>query len=101
MTAFPTGPSEYQRHTNTTITYKLLIKMRMWTDSSQWNMCMKYKMYWWLVYDASPGDRVPVTDFIFDRMKAHSPGLWMIKRGIMSSFCCKKEVEHSVNGCRV
>ena len=91
MTTFPTGPAEYQRHTNTTITYKLLIKMRMWTDSSQWNRCIKYKMYWWLVYDASPGDRVPVTDFIFDRMKAHSPGLWMIKRELCHRFVVKKK----------
>ena len=58
-------------------------------------------MYWWLVYDASPGDRVPVTDFIFDRMKAHSPGLWMINRELCHRFVVKKEVEHSVNGCRV
>ena len=70
MSAFPTGPTEYQRHTNTTITYKLLSKMRIWTDSKYWGRCMKYKMYWWLIYDSAPTDRVPVTNAIFDRMKA-------------------------------
>ena len=91
MSAFPTGPTEYQRHTNTTITYKLLSKMRMWTDSKYWGRCMKYKMYWWLIYDSARTYRVPVTDAIFDRMKASCPGIWLIKREMCHRFVVKKK----------
>ena len=45
MTNFPFGSSESNRHSNQTILYKLMINMRVFTDSTQHGYCMKHNMY--------------------------------------------------------
>ena len=80
MTNFPFGSSENQRHTNQTILYKLMINMRVFTDSSQWNYCMKHNMYWWLIYDTQHADSTPDTNMIFEKINTNCPSLWIVKR---------------------
>ena len=91
MTAFPYGSSEAQRHSNQTILYKIMINMRIFTDSSQWNMCLKYNMYWWLVYDCQHADKAPEPKDIFEQIGVNSPGLWIVNREQCHRYIVKKK----------
>ena len=90
MTYFASGNGDNQRHTAETLMYKMLCKMRLYTDSSQWSRCMKYKMYFWFVYDAAPTGSMPTTETIFDRYSNNMPGLWLVKRDKAHRFIVKK-----------
>ena len=91
MTNFPFGSSENQRHTNQTILYKLMINMRVFTDSSQWNYCMKHNMYWWLIYDTQHAGSAPDTNMIFEKINTNCPSLWIVKREMCHRFIVKKK----------
>ena len=91
MTNFPFGSAESQRHTNQTIVYKMLINMRVFTHSGQWARCMKYNMYWWLIYDVSKSKEAPSTNDIFEKISTNTPNLWMVKREMVHRFIVKKK----------
>ena len=90
MTNFPFVSSKNQRHTNETILYKIMINMRVFTDSSQWSYCMKHNMYWWLIYDTQHADSTPDTNLMFEKLNDNCPGLWVIKREMCHRFIVKK-----------
>ena len=83
--------------------YKMLIKMRLYTDKTQWTQCIKYKMYWWLVYDAAPVGQMPECSTIFETFIDGMPGLWLVKRDMAHRFIVKKHwsVVMTVTGCDV
>ena len=91
MTNFPFGSAESQRHTNQTIVYKMLLNMRVFTASSQWARCMRYNMYWWLIYDVGHSNTAPSTDDIFEKIATNCPNLWMVKREMVHRFIVKKK----------
>ena len=91
MTNFPFGSAEWQRHTNQTIVYKMLINMRVFTHSGQWARCMKYNMYWWLIYNVSKSNEAPSTNDIFEKISTNTTNLWMVKREMVHRFIVKKK----------
>ena len=90
LTNFQRGDQDNKRHSAETSMYKLLVKMRMSTDSTQWDRCLKYKMYWWLIYDAEPVRQMSDCNTIFETYMAGMPGLWLVKRDMAHRFIVKK-----------
>ena len=103
LTNFNRGDQDNQRHSAETLMYKMLIKMRLYTDKTQWTRCIKYKMYWWLVYDAAPVGQMPECSTIFETFIDGMPGLWLVNRDMAHRFIVKKHwsVVMIVTGCDV
>ena len=98
MTNFPFGSSENQRHTNQTILYKIMINMRVFTDSSQWSYCMKHNMYWWLIYDTQHADSTSNTNLMFEKLNVNCPNPHFLKKFLLVN---KIMTRHISSRCRL
>ncbi|ADQ52695.1 V1 [Chickpea redleaf virus] len=92
MTNYPQGANDNCRHTNSTITYKLMTKNTVFLDSSVWPLVCRVPVVFWLVYDKFPGASLPSTGDIFDGPVPfkNNPWVWTVSRAVCHRFVVKK-----------
>lgn len=86
FSSYPYGSSDFQRHNNQTVTYKMQSLMQVCVPSNLYGYTTKYDMYWWLVYDKSPTGVAPSTSTIFDATYNDKPIMWTIGRDVCHRF---------------
>lgn len=100
FTSYTFGSGDFQRHTNETMTYKMSMMMQMALDPKYFTTVAKYNVYFWLVYDTSPGGNMPTPSSIFDTTYDTLPVTWTVSRDVCHRFVVKKKwkVTLSTNG---
>ncbi|AFD63064.1 coat protein [Chickpea yellows virus] len=92
INTYPQGANDNCRHTNSTLTYKLMTKNTVFLDANFWPYVCKIPVVFWLVYDKSPGASVPNTGDIFDGTSIfkNNPSVWTVSRAVCHRFVVKK-----------
>jgi hypothetical protein len=90
LNALPFGSGDNQRHTNTTLIYKLQVKLQVEVLNSYWGRVCKFNVHWWIVYDRSPTGSLPNISTIFDCTFASRPVTWTVNRDACHRFVVKK-----------
>ncbi|WXB20465.1 capsid protein [Nomiamastrel virus] len=96
FTAFGFGSADFQRHTNTTKTYKFMMRTQVALDTSLYGYVFKYNMYWWLIYDKFPSSIIATKD-IFDQTYTERPSTWCVKRDVTHRFIVKKKWKNTLS----
>nr|QRG29208.1 CP [Pteris mastrevirus A] len=91
FTAYTFGSGDYQRHTQTTMTYKMQSHMDVTLAANYWVYSRNMQMYWWLVYDKTPTGTLPTTSQIFDTLYKERHVTWMVNRDVCHRFVVKKK----------
>nr|QRG29219.1 putative CP [Tripterygium mastrevirus A] len=100
FSAYPFGSSDYMRHTNETLTYKMSMLVEMKVPDEYYNFVMKTEVCGWIVYDKSPSKDMPTPGSIFDTLYDRWPITWTVSRDVCHRFVVKKffRIPMSCNG---
>jgi len=89
LTSYPMGNSEFQRTTNSTLTYSVYLRIASAMHVDILGVPQELFVHHWFVTDRTPGDAYPTVGDIFE---GASPWLYHVKHDLKRRFIVQKKM---------
>lgn len=93
LTSYPMGNSEYQRSSNSTLTYGVYIRLASAINGEILTIPQELYVHHWFVTDKTPGNAYPTAGDIFE---GASPWLYHVKHDLKRRFMVKKRMTQRI-----